>query len=418
MLETAMPQGSRPAFRRRQWWTALLLLLLLAVVVAAALLVRAWRRPGRDALRAEVEAGLNAGQFERAAAALAKLERLGAPTIDDVILRAWVAMARGRTEEALAALARVPDDHPRAAEARLRQGQLELRRDRVRAAELALRDALRLYPQLVQARRELIYIYGMQLRRPELGEQFRALAQLRPLTFQDAFVWTLSQGFPWDPAETVKMLERFVQADPSDRWSRLALAEALRELGRLDQADQMLEALGEADPEARAARAQVALDKGAVAVAQALLADSPADHPELELLRGRMALIRHDGTAALQHLRTAFKAAPNDRDTQFYLGQALRVAGDREAARPLLEAVDKQDALSNLVARAGTRTGQSDPRLAVRIAAACEAARRWPEAIAWYKIAFTHDPLDSEVRSALARLEAATKAGHAVDAPP
>jgi tetratricopeptide (TPR) repeat protein len=400
-----MTEGTRPPSRRWLWWVALVL----TVGLAAALFVRGWSRPGRDALRAELEAGLKSGQFDRAAAALGQLERLGSPTIDDVMLRARVAMARGRTEEALAALAQVPDDHPRAAEARLRQGQLELRRDRVRAAEHALREALRLFPRLVQARRELVYIYGMQLRRAELGEQFLALAELGPLTFRDAFVWTISMGFPWDPAETVKMLERFVKADSGDRWSRLALAEAMRELGRLDQAEEVLRPLGEADPDARAALAQVALDKGAVTVAETLLADGPIDHPGLAVLRGQMALLRHDGAAALEHLRIALKAAPEDRNTQFYLGKALQVTGDREAARPLLEAADRQDALSNLVARAGTKTGQTDPRLAMRIGAACEAAHRLPQAVAWYKLAFTHDPLDPEVRRALARLEAATR---------
>src|SRR5262249_45717464 len=151
--------------------------------------------------------------------------------------------------------------------------------------------------------RELIYIYGMQLRRAELGNQFRALAQLGPLSFGDAFVWTLTQGFPWDPAEMVKTLESFVKADPADRWSRVGLAESLRELGQLDQAEQVLRALDEADPEARAARARLALDRGDVAAVASLLAAGPADHPELELMRGRIALLNHQVPAAIKHLR-------------------------------------------------------------------------------------------------------------------
>jgi tetratricopeptide (TPR) repeat protein len=119
-----------------------------------------------------------------------------------------------------------------------------------------------------------------------------------------------------------------------------------------------------------------------------------------------MALLRHDSAAALEHLRNAWKAAPDDRNTQFYLGQALRLTGDRKAAQPLLDAADKLDALANLVERAGTQAGQTDPRLAIRIGAACEAAHRLPEAIAWYKVAFARDPLDADVRSALERLEA------------
>jgi hypothetical protein len=72
----------------------------------------------------------------------------------------------------------------------------------------------------------------------------------------------------------------------------------------------------------------------------------------------------------------------------------------------LLAAAEKQDALASLVARAASDAGRSDPRLPYRLGAACEAAHRLPEAIAWYKVAFTRDPLDPDVRSALERLEA------------
>jgi len=40
------------------------------------------------------------------------------------------------------------------------------------------------------------------------------------------------------------------------------------------------------------------------------------------------------------------------------------------------------------------------------VQSAREAAHRLPEALAWYKVAFTRDPLDPDVRSALERLEA------------
>jgi tetratricopeptide (TPR) repeat protein len=409
MSDPAMTMPACPAFRLRRRWAALFVLP--ALGLTAAVVVVAWPAPEPNRLRAQVESELDAGRFEGAALALARLERRGPPTVDDWMLRARVAIARGRTEDALAALARVPDDHPRAIEARLREGQLELRRDRVRAAEAALLHALRLYPRLVQARRELVYIYGVQLRRAELGAQFRALGELGPLSFGDAFIWCLTRGYPWDPAETVKMLGRFLQADPGDRWSRLGLAESLRQLGRLDEAGQVLGALGDDDPEARAARVRVALDKGDITAVESLLAAGPAGHPELALLRGRMALLRHDGPAAVSHLRAAWAAAPEDRDIQFTLGQALRVTGDRKAAEPLLQAAEKQDALAALITGAGTEAARSDPRLPCRIGAACEAVHRLPEALAWYKLAFVRDPLDFEVKSALERLEATADFG-------
>ena len=75
--------------------------------------------------------------------------------------------------------------------ARLLAGQTELRRSRVRYAEEWLIAATRLDPRLVQAHRELIYIYGTQLRRTELNAEFIALSQLSNLTFDNAFQWCL-----------------------------------------------------------------------------------------------------------------------------------------------------------------------------------------------------------------------------------
>jgi tetratricopeptide (TPR) repeat protein len=365
----------------------------------------AWPRPGPEALRAQAEAELQAGRFDPAARTLERLGRFGPPTVDDWMLRARVAIARGRTEEALNALARVPDEHPRAVDARFRQGQLELRRGRARAAEAALLQALQRYPQLVQARRELIYIYGMQLRRPELDEQFRALSELGPLSFDDVFVWSLTRGCTWDPADQVKALGRFVKADPGDRWSRLGLAESLRRLGRLDEAGKAVSALPAFDSEARVIRVNLCLDRSDVAAAEALLAEGPAEHAGLALLRGRMAVFRHDGPSAVHHLRAAYARNPNDRDVQFYLGQALRLVGENAAAGPLLQAAGKQDVLAALINRAITGRMRADPSYPLQLGAACAAAQRVPEAIAWYKLAMARDPHNPEAQTALSRLD-------------
>jgi tetratricopeptide (TPR) repeat protein len=402
--------------RRRLRWATLLLLL--AVGLAASILVLARPGPSPDRLREEARSDLDAGQFDRAATALGRLDRLGPPTAEDRMLRARVAIARGRTEEALAELTRVPEDHPLAIEARFRQGQLELRRGRTRAAEAALLHALRLYPGLIQARRELVYIYGMQLRRAELGAQFRALAALGPLSFTDVFLWCLTRGCTWDPAETVQALGQFLQADPGDRWSRLGLVESLRQLGRLDEAEDLLSALPASDPEAQVIRVRLALDRGDNAAAEALLTkgeeQGPADHPGLDLLRGRMALLRHDGPAAVRNLRAAYAGAPDDRDVQFHLGQALRFVGEREAAEPLLLAAKQQDVLAALVSRCASESERADPKLTLRLGVACEAAHRLPEAIAWYKLALDRDPLDSQAQRALERLHASSSTLRAI----
>ena len=105
------------------------------------------------------------------------LAQLRQPTPQDWMLRAQVSLARERIDEALTALASIPDDHRLAPQARLRAGQIELRRHRARVAEQLFREAIRLDPGLAAAHRELIYILGYQLRRDDLVAEFRASAR-------------------------------------------------------------------------------------------------------------------------------------------------------------------------------------------------------------------------------------------------
>ena len=201
-----------------------------------------------------------AGRYERVDSALDRLRRLREPTPLDWFLRAQLAMARNNNDQALDDLARVPDEHYMAAQARMLAGQTELRRNRVRLAEQLFHAAIKLDPRLVQAHRELIYIYGMQLRRAELSAEFMALSKLSELTFDNVFHWGLLRNNSWEPGETVTTLARYVAADPGDRWSRLALAENYRRMDRFDDAESIIAPLPADDPRVIELRARMALD--------------------------------------------------------------------------------------------------------------------------------------------------------------
>ncbi|MEI4902465.1 hypothetical protein Q8G48_28410, partial [Klebsiella pneumoniae] len=83
-----------------------------------------------------------------------------------------------------------------------------------------------------------------------------------------------------------------------------------------------------ADPEARAARAGLALDRGDFEAAAALLAEGPGDHPAVARLRGRFGLLRHDAPAAIRAYQVVLAADPFDRSALFGLGTALKMVGD------------------------------------------------------------------------------------------
>jgi tetratricopeptide (TPR) repeat protein len=366
---------------------------------------------GRDDpadLEYRAQADITAGRLEDAEAHLARLARVRPLTVRERLLRARAARDRGRIDEALAALdgPREPQHRPDAALLAARRGSLELDRHRFRAAEAQLNRALTLDPGCAEARRTLIDLYALQGRPAEIAAQAHALAGDGTLDFFYLYVWTLGRREGLDPAERAEWLEGAVAADPDDRESRVALAECLRRLGRLDGADAALDALPRTDPETRAARARIALDRGDTGRAAALLGDGldGDDHPALALLRGRLALIRGDAAAAVAQFRAALRADPDDRETQFGLGQALSLAGDPEAARPHMQAARARDHLEWLVQSARPTTRRNDPATLRDIAAACLVLGRRDQARAWYRLALSRDPQSTDLRRALSDL--------------
>ena len=278
-------------------------------------------RENPDGLSYRAKADFTAGRLAEAEADFRGWRRIRHLTVSERLLRSQVASERGRIDEALTVLADPPGPTkgPDAALIASGRGQLEMDRYRFRAGEAELKRALTLDPGRVEARRRLIMLYAQQGRSAEIAAQAPALISMPTPDFLDLFFCTLGRHQPVDRAEQAQALERAVQADPGDRASQLALAECLRRLGRLDEAESNLDSLRPTDPDVLAIRALVALDRGDSSRAQALVgADSPGDdHPALARLRGRLALARDDAAAAIRHFRAALNAAPDDRDAHF-----------------------------------------------------------------------------------------------------
>jgi tetratricopeptide (TPR) repeat protein len=390
--------------RRPSTVVAPALALAMAGAVGVTIGIRSCRDAQPDRLVQRATVAFQSGRWDRAADILVRLRD---PPVDAWVLRAQVAIARGRTDEALAALARVPDTHAMAPWARLRQGQLELRRQRLASAEAAFLRTLALDPRVDQARRELVYIYGMQLRRHDLDAQFRALAERAPLSRAEVMTWSLTRVINWEPHEVAADLQRFVAADPTDRWSRLALAESLRQQGQFHEAERTLDPLPATDVDARGLRARIALEAGDQRAAASLLAEGPADHPALAVLRGRLALHLRDVPGAIQQFRTALAREPHHRDALFGLGRALKLSGQAAAAEHWQKAALAQDALDNRLQSLALRPGSDDPATCSTLGDLCEAAGRLPEARAWYRLAIATNPLDLRSQQALFRLRRA-----------
>jgi tetratricopeptide (TPR) repeat protein len=375
---------------------------LIVVTIAAALL--AWPRPDPDQLWGEAQAALRGGRFDEAERASERLATLRPPTDADLMLRAQLAIARDRTDSALEILGQLPESSPLTPQARMLAGQLELRRSRLRVAERLYREALALDPDLSQARRELIYIYGYQSRSGEIEEQFRGLAESGPIDPDDAFLWSLIRGVQWTPEEIVEVLSKAVEQDEADRRSRIALADALMDLNRFDEAEGALGPLDPSDPEARAALGRLALERGDVDALRALLEGAPTGHAGLALLRGRLALQLRDPDSAIEAYRTALELRENDRDALSGLSQALNQAGRREEAAEVVERLNRITALNNLLSNLGKVGLEPGPEEYLEIGHACESVGFEAQARAWYQAALAEDPFNRAAQDALAAL--------------
>ena len=382
-------------------WVALVVLALCAGMGG---LLLASRPVDPDQTWRDAQAALREGHIDRAEELVHRLSRAREPLPQDWMLRGQVAIAREREDEGIADLKRIPEDHPLGARAWLLIGQIELRRDRARFAEEALLKALSLDPTVQQAHRELIYIYGMQLRRRELNREFTALSELSDLSYENLFHWCLMRNCLWEPGEVAQTLGGYLEVDPDDRHSRVALADNYRRLGLYDEAEEALAPLPDDDVEALAARVMIAMDRHQEDRAEELLESGPPDDPELARIRGRIALARRDGREAVRQYRLAYEADPSNRDTLFGLINALELSGDAQAAAPLRRDAKLLDEFNTVVQRMSMREGRADPHIVTDAAEACLALGLISEARGWYKLAIARNPLDSASQQALFRL--------------
>ncbi len=165
---------------------AVLVLLLVTLVASALAVPRLWVRSSKKAprhldllYRALNE--FNATNYDQASAILDRRAAEVAPTSLDWMLRARIAEAQSRPEQALDYLKHIPDSDSISAQAWLKAGQIELARGRARAAEGAYLHALAIDPDQIQSHRELASLYGLKRRKRECDAQFRELRSAHAL---------------------------------------------------------------------------------------------------------------------------------------------------------------------------------------------------------------------------------------------
>jgi tetratricopeptide (TPR) repeat protein len=405
-----MASGSRPKERKafpvrhsaRVWGWAVFVIFVSVAIGASWLKARAKTDP--DRLWTVAEQAFLASRWDQARRSLRELEEIRPKNGLDWMLEAQLASAEGHFQNAFSAMAQIPDSHPIAPQAHLMAGRLHRQLRCVRKAEASFRRALVLKPQLIDAHKELIYILGIQSRRREVDAEFLQLAKLTQLTHHDLFTWALTHFTRWNP-DIVADLDGFINADPEDRHSRLAVVELLLERPEVESyITRILEPLPNSDPDALALRINLASNLGRIEEVERLLASAPMNHPRLSRIRGEIALRRHDLDTAIQQFQQALSAEPYDRVSPMQLAQALQLKGDKAAADAYLERVKRLNRLYNLIIRVRSPKQVNRTADLADLGEACEQAGLREEAKCWYTLAITANPLDSGAQRALYRL--------------
>jgi len=147
----------------------------------------------------------------------------------------------------------------------------------------------------------------------------------------------------WEPHERVEDLRRFVAADPPTAVAR-GPAETLRQIGRREEAANVLSVLPDSTPTPRRGAPGSPSDRGDDRAVEAIPArgrPSSGAGPSPRLVR----LSHRDGPAAVRHFRAAYAIEPDDR-TRFGRGR-LALVGDRAAAEPFLRDSKAYDTLEH-----------------------------------------------------------------------
>jgi len=379
------------------------------LAIAALALARPWSQ-GRQPQRLAEEARelARAGRFQEADHRLKALLRQCKPDPSVHLIQAQVAAGLGETDRAIAALREIPDDDPLGPLARLSEGQLEARRGRLRPAEAAFLATLRILPECVPARRELVYIYSVQQRIELLDEQLTGLSSSSALDRKHLIHWGMVRHSSWSAAADLPALRRYTAADPHDRYSRLALTDALIRIGQLEEAATAIAPFPESDPDAAALRARIAEARHDTAELERILNAGATDHPGLAALRGRRALANRDAVSAAEHFRRVLRLRPHDRAALAGLAAAQAMAGEKLESERSFAKLREIDALGALLARAEAAQDQLEPSLARELGLACLNLGRHAEAEAWLRQTISLNPADAEAQRLLARLSASS----------
>jgi tetratricopeptide (TPR) repeat protein len=270
---------------------------------------------------------------------------------------------------------------------------------RLDEAEAAFRRAIKVDPSLLEARRALIALLGLERRGTEQETELWGLLERTPRTAEALRV--LAQAGPAIPPDGLppgldegQALERVLRAEPTNDHARAALASYYRGRGDFQSAERLLSEAprktGVIELESKA----LAIDNGDLDSGESYFERprspvSPEILPRFYRLQGDWWEAKGDLAQALDAYRRALKADPRSVELKYRTGRVLAALKRQKEAEPYLTYAQKTLTLKNLVAR--LPDDNPDPRLCAEAEALCRDMGREAEAEAWKKLANRSD---------------------------
>lgn len=300
------------------------------------------RRAALEICQARAQIAASNGRWQAAEVELNALLTMDPESDGGWLMLGDVQFRQGRVTEAIQSVARVPSGSSNGAAARQLEGTLLLIAGRGSESERVLKECLYLDPRSIEARRRLVFLYGIELRRNDLQRILWELHALGAAETSDLVLLSGSSFIVWNAAEIVGTVQKFVAADPNDIAARVAVGRYLRRQSDLDEARRILEQacrLGPRDPDPLAALIECLIDRNEMNDADRVLERLPADwdqDPRFAFFRGRVHEQFDRTDEAIQFYHRAAQLDPDHREANYRLGQLLLQSGDgSEAARHL-----------------------------------------------------------------------------------
>lgn len=285
------------------------------------------------------------------------------------------------------------------ATARFLEGSLAIERGRVDVSRRLLEAAIKANPDSLAARERLISVYRMLRKPADVVEQLSWIAERRRLSLDELVFLTIPQDSTFPPEETIRLLTACLQESPDDVDCRTALASALREANRPNDALAICDEVvsDQASPSLTAERVLALIDLEQPGEAQHSCDASSAlveKSHQLAFACGKATFETGDLVRAAELLGSVLEVDPHHFEATHLAGRLLARLNRQVEGTQLLDRAARLDELQRLCIRLtqSAASGDIPEDVLSRIATLLESLGRHGEAALWYEEIFARNP--------------------------